>query len=568
MTHHYTILHGGIVLTMDGGRPSDAASRALGLAGVTDAAGRRATAIAFAHDRILAVGADADVLPLAGASSRVVDLRGRAVLPGFQDPHAHPLAEGLQAGRLSLAGTPDVAAAMRRLVEAAVEVPLGGWLEARYDPTAWPDGGHPTRAELDAVVPDRAVLLGHASGHAVVANSLALRLAGIGPGSADRPGAAELDRDEHGEPTGLVRGSDPVSPFAAAMPSLTAEEARAALVRVAARLAADGVTAIGDADLGAVAAPVDELGAYAGAALDDAFPQRLTVLPGLARLARADEDPPAPEDVRALVPEDQRDRIRVGAAKHYADGALTTRDAWLAEPYADEPGSRGRRAHDPAELQERLRRAHRAGWQLATHAIGDAAVAAVLDAYEGALAEAPRADPRPRIEHAMLLSPATVARFRALGVAAVVQPEFTAWAGDIYLARLGPERTARLLPYAALLEAAVPLAFSSDRPITKGSPLAGVRAALAHRAPSGRKLAPGLPLPSVAEALHAWTSGAAWVAADEGESGRLAVGLRADLAVLSADPTSIAAQAWAEGSDGVEVVGTVSGGRVVAGALD
>ncbi len=567
MTHHYSILHGGTILTMDGGRPSDAATRALGLPDVPDAAGRRGTALAFAHDRIIAVGSDAEVLALAGEASHVIDLRGRAVLPGFQDPHAHPLAEGIQAARPTLAG-PDLAASLRRLAEAGAELPPGSWLEARYDPTAWPEGRHPTRAELDEVAPDRPVLLGHASGHAAVANSLGLLLARIGPGTPDRPGAAEFERDEHGQPTGLVVGSDPVAPFAAALPSLTAEEARAALVSVAGRLAADGVTAVGDADLGAVAAPVDELGAYAGAILDDAFPQRLSVLPGLARLTRADEDPPTPDDLRSLLPDDVRERIRIVAAKHYADGALTTRDAWLAEPYADAPESRGHPTHEPAELRERLRRAHRAGWQLATHAIGDAAVVAVLDAYEAALAEAPRADHRHRVEHAMLLSPATDARFRALGVAAVVQPEFTAWAGDTYLARLGPERTARLLPYAALLEAAVPLAFSSDRPITRGSPLAGVRAALAHRAPSGRKLAPGLPLPSVAEALHAWTSGAAWVAADEGESGRLAVGLRADLAVLSADPTSIPAQAWAEGSDGVEVVGTVSGGRVVAGTLD
>lgn len=568
MTHEYTILHGGVVLTMDGAAASDAASRVAGAADVADAAGRRASAVAFAGDRILAVGSDADCLALAGPDSRVVDLRGRAVLPGFQDPHAHPLAEGLQAGRLSLAGTPDVDAALRIFADAAATLPPGAWLEARYDPTAWPGGRHPSRAELDAAVPDRPVLLGHASGHAAVANSLALRLAGIGSSTPDRPGAADLVRDEHGEPTGLVLGSDPVSPFAAALPPLTAEEARDALVRAGRRLAADGVTAVADADLGAVAAPIDELGAYAGAALDDAFPQRLTVLPGLARLTRADEDPPTPADIAALVPDDLRDRIRVGAAKHYADGALTTRDAWLRQPYADVPTSRGAPAHDPRELLERVRRAHVAGWQLATHAIGDAAVAAVLDAYEGALSAAPRPDHRHRVEHAMLLDPGAVDRLRALRVACVVQPEFTAWAGDTYLARLGPERTARLLPYAELLAAGVPVAFSSDRPITSGAPLTALRAALAHRAPSGRPLAPGAASPSVAEALHAWTAGAAWVAFDEGETGRLDAGLRADLVVLSRDPTSVVAEAWREASDGVEVVATVAGGCVIAGSLE
>ena len=195
-----------------------------------------------------------------------------------------------------------------------------------------------------------------------MANSLALAYAGITAERPDPPGAT-IERDDSGEPTGMVMGSDPAAPFAAALPPLTPEMLRDALRRAGARLAAAGVTAVADAHLGGLGDPVFELAAYAGAVLDGDFPQRLTVMPGLAHLSAVDEDPPTPGDIGALVPPDVRDRIRVGPAKFFSDGALSTGDAWLREAYADaasrppEP-SRGRPAHEPEALEERLRRAH------------------------------------------------------------------------------------------------------------------------------------------------------------------------------------------------------------------
>lgn len=570
MTHRYVILHGGTVLTMAGGRPSDAASRALGVAGIEDACGRRATAIAFAEGRIIAVGSDADVLPLAGPDSTVVDLGGRVVVPGFHDPHAHPLGEGILASYLSLDGTPDVHAALRALATAAARLEPDAWLEARYFDAAWAERRHPTRDELDRAVPDRPVLLHHWSGHAAVANSLALALARITAASRDVPGVVELERDEHGEPTGLVTGADPFSAFAAALPPLSAEAARAALELVSRRLAADGVTSVAEADLGVVAAPVDEVAAYAGAVIDGAFVQRLGLMPGMARLATADEDPPGPDDIRALVPHEARDRIAVTTAKLYADGALTVRDAWLRVPYADAPDTVGRPTHAPDELATRIRRAAGVGWNVATHAIGDAAIAAVLDAYSAAGAgdEPARQDgaARPwRIEHAVVMPADLVDRARRLGVAVVTQPEFVVAAGDVYEERLGPERAADLLPYRRLLDAGVPMAFSSDRPVTRGAPLAGIRAALHPSGPSGRRATPG-PQPTAAEALHAWTAAGAAVELDT-ESGVLVEGYRADLAVLSANPTRVDPDAWVAGQDLPTVTATIVDGRLVSGDL-
>jgi len=551
MTHHYTVFHGGTILTLDGACPTDAASRAGGDPGVPDAAGHRATAICYAHDRILAVGEDAEVLALAGPGSHVVDLRGRAVLPGFVEPHAHPYWEGFVSGMRLLAGR-ERRAALKALPGGAERLEPDAWLVARYDPTGWDRPDDPTRDDLDRAVPDRPVLLAHVSGHAVTANSLALALAGIGAGTIDTPGRSAIERDQAGEPTGILRGPDAWDRVASAMPVPTAADGHAALARAAARLAADGVTSVADADLGSTAGVTVELAAWGEAIASGAMPLAVTLMPGLVRLAPAFGDPvPSPSEIAALLPEAARGRVRLTHVKLKADGALTTHTAWLRALYDDAPHAGGP-VHDPAALAEHIRSAVEAGWAVATHAIGDAAVAAILDAY--AAAPAPR-HPH-RVEHAMLLDGDLIERLAASGATAVVQPEFLAWAGATYRARLGEERASRLLPFAALLTAAIPMAFSSDRPVVPGAPLDGVRSALRHDR--------GL---SVAEAFHAWTAAGAMVLGDH-DAGRLEVGRRSDLVILSRDPTVVPTGAWARGGDGITVVATIVGGRLVAGRLD
>jgi predicted amidohydrolase YtcJ len=565
MSRSLIILHGGTVLTMDGARPTDAATRAADRPGVPDAAGRRASAICIAGDIVLAVGTDAEILALAEADSTVVDLAGRAILPGFVDPHAHPYWEGTVATRPSLEDAPDLRAAMRALPGAGEHLEPDAWIVARYNQARWLDGRHPTRDDLDRAVPDRPVVLAHVSGHAAVANSLALALAGITAATPDRPGAAVLLRDSTGEPTGVIEGTEAWAALAHAMPLPGPGEVDVAMRVAAARLAADGVTWVADADLGSVMTLEHELAAYGDAVARGTFPLGLSLMPGLVHLApRPDDDPPTPADVMGRLPAAVRAAIVVRHVKLKADGALTTRTAWLMSPYADAPGHAGRPVHEPAALVERVRRAARAGWGVATHAIGDAGVVAVLDAYDAADAATDTADTAAgavphaahRVEHGMLLEPAVVARLAARPRPIVAQPEFTAWAGDIYLRRLGEARAGRLLPYAELLAARVPLAFSSDRPVVAGAPLAGIRAALAHDA--------GI---SVAEALHAWTATAASVAGAD-RAGVLAAGRRADLVILPADPTAIPATAWAGGADGLVVVATFAGGRLVHGAID
>ncbi len=551
MTHHYTVLHGGTVLTFEGALPSDAASRGAGQPGVPDAAGRRATAICLAHDRILAVGTDEEILALAGPDSHVVDLRGKAVLPGFVEPHAHPYWEGVVAGMALIAGS-ERRAAIRAVPGAAEHLEPDTWLVARYDPTGWDRPDDPTRDDLDRAVPDRPVLLAHVSGHAVTANSLALALAGLDRHSEDQPGRMAIERDEAGEPTGILRGPQAWDRIAAALPRPTAADGQAALARAAARLAADGVTSVADADLGSTHGVDVELAAWGEAITSGAMPLAVALLPGLSRIAPGVGDVvPPPAEIAEMLPEAARTRVRLSHVKLKADGALTTHTAWLRAPYDDAPYA-GRPVHDPAALAERVRRAVVAGWAVATHAIGDAAIAAVLDA--GAAAPSP---PRPhRLEHAMLLDEDLLARLAASGMAAVVQPEFLAWAGATYRARLGEERAARLLPFAAFLQAGIPMAFSSDRPVVRGAPLDGVRAALLHD--------PGL---SIAEAFHAWTAAGAAVLGDD-DAGRLEVGRRSDLVILSRDPTVVPRAAWARRDDGITVVAAITRGRLAAGRLE
>ncbi len=632
MTSDAIVLRGATVLTMDGPAASDAAARALGDQARPDAAGRRAAAIVMDDGRIVAVGSDDEVAGAAGPGATVLRLDGLAVLPGFVDAHAHPLWEGVVAGWPTLPGGPEVRAAMRALSGHSVALPPDDWLLARYDHAGWRERRHPVRGEVDRAVPDRPVVLNHVSGHAVVANSLALAIAGITADAPDRPDAV-IERDLHGEPTGVITGPGAWTRMAEAMPRPRAETLVAAIARAGAVLAADGVTSVADADVGGVLDVATELEAWGAAAVTGRFPARLALLPGLVRLAAsADADLPGPAEVAAALPAAVLDRIRLDRAKLFADGALSTRTAWLGEPYADEParaagavgpggavgnggpagpggavgnggpaGAGGSGASggpagaadpggagaaepggpagaadpggpagpggaggDPAEMAERVRRAAHAGWAVATHAIGDAAIAATLDAYEAAGPILPDGR-RHRIDHAMVLPDRLVERIAAAGVPLVLQPEFVTWAGDTYRARLGPERAGLLNRYASLLAAGVPVAFSSDRPVVGGAPLDGVRAALRHAGPSGLALSPA-ERPSVAEALRAWTAGAA-SAMDDAEGGVLAPGRRADLVVLSTDPTAVAGEAWVGGRDGVRVVATIVGGRLVAGAL-
>lgn len=524
------ILMAGRVLTMDTERPV-------------------VEAVAVSGDRIAAVGSRADLLALASPSTRLLNLGSLTVLPGFHDCHMHIMGLGvtlLAADVSPSAGATSVSSLLDTLRKWARANPGEGWVRGYgYNQNAFPGARHVTAADLDSAFPERPVVLFHASGHGAVANSAALRAAGIGSATED-PAGGVIGRTDDGTLTGLLLESA-IALVTRAIPPMTRAERSDAILRASDALLSRGITSASDMGVGG-ASLEDELAAYRDAAECGAA-IRMTICPDAAELWSPDTVPNRAELERDL---DLPDSLRLGALKLFADGALTTRTAALSEPYVDGSGS-GLLLHEPDELRHYIRSGRAKGWQVATHAIGDRAVALVLDAYEE---PGPRTSSPDRIEHAMLLDSGLIARMACAGVIAVLQPEFLARLGDAYVLGLGEERASHLNPVTSLMAAGVTVAFSSDCPVVPGSPLDGVRAAMQRMAPSGRVLGPDERC-DLATALQAYTVAAACAVGDEAEVGRLRPGMRADLVILTSLPGEDAADP--------EVVTVMSGGKFVYG---
>jgi predicted amidohydrolase YtcJ len=513
-----------------------------------------ATAMVWRDARILAVG-EADALSARYPSAKRIDGHGALVIPGFNDCHCHILAYGLDLGvaNLSPEHVPDIPSLVAQLRRWADEHPDAAWITGGfYDQNGMAERRHPTRYDLDRVSAEKPVFIEHTSKHGGVANSVALRIAGITRETPDPPGGT-IERDTQGEPTGVLLESavDLVTTYQP--PPSHAQRVQA--VHLAAQAMAEkGITAATDASTGWSDLQA-EIAAYAQA-VNEGAPLRITLMI-LASALRRDGAWMHPQDVRT-----GSDDVRIGIAKVFSDGALTTRTAALKEPFVD-TGTTGMLLHSEEELGEYVMGAHRAGWQIATHAIGDRAIETVLRLYAQALEAYPRANARHRIEHCMLLDDTLIARLRDLGVVAVLQPEFIARLGDAYRDGLGEERARRLNRVTSLLKAGVSVAFSSDCPVVPGAPLDGIGAAIERKTPSGVVLGEAERVDALT-AIRLYTRGSAYSVQDEGCTGSLSAGKRADFVVLNRDPASTPVQEWED----VRVVATVFGGRVVAGRLE
>jgi predicted amidohydrolase YtcJ len=513
-----------------------------------------ASAMVWLEERLLAVGDAAD-LAARYPSAKRVDGGGLFVVPGFNDCHCHILAYGLDlsAANLGPEYAPDIPSLVAQLRRWAEEHPDAAWIVGSfYDQNRLAERRHPTRHDLDQVSCEKPVFIEHTSKHGGVANSVALRIAGITRETPNPPGGS-IERDAHGEPTGVLLESatDLVTRH---QPPLSHQQRVRAVHLAAQAMAAKGITAASDASTGwgdlegEIAACVQ--------AVNEGAPLRVTLMILATALRR---------DGRWLQPQDigtGSNGVRVGIAKVFADGALTTRTAALKEPFVD-TGTTGMLLHSEEELQELIVGAHRAGWQIATHAIGDRAIETVLNLYAQAMQAQPRADVRHRIEHCMLLDDGLIDRLRRLGVVAVLQPEFVARLGDAYRYGLGEERARRLNRVTSLLRAGVRVAFSSDCPVVPGAPLDGVRAAMERKTPLGVVLGEEERVGALA-AIRLYTAGSAVAVKDEAHTGILAAGKRADFVVLSRDPAATPPEEW----EAVQIVATVFGGRVVAGRLE
>jgi len=530
-----------------------------------------AQALALAGGRIAAVGTDDEIRSLARPGTRIIPLKGRMVVPGFNDCHMHILPYGLDLAQADLspaAGVTDVSgliAALRRWAEAN---PQSEWiLGNRYDQNTFPGAAHPTRHDLDAAFPDRPVYVMQTSKHASAANSLALKIAGVTRETPD-PEGGEIVRDAGGEPTGVLLESA-MSLVARHVPRPDRAGMVAAIKQANEALVAKGVTSASDLNTGWYDLET-EIACYRQAA-EEGAPVRMTLFPHAPKLGRPEEIP-----MRSAFLHDWHGRddwpglhvgpgcIRIGPVKLFSDGALTVRTAALREPYVDGRGT-GMLLHTPEELWNYIRAAHGKDWQVATHAIGDRAIELVLDHYAAVQDYLPRTEARPRIEHAMLLDEGLIRRFKEQGVLPVIQPEFITRLGDAYALGLGEERAARLNPVASLQRAGVGVPFSSDCPIVPGAPLDGIRAAARRTTRSGRVLGPQERI-APEDALRNYTYWAAYSTFDEGETGTIEPGKRADLTILDFGFWILDCGWTDEALDSLTIAATIIGGQCVYGA--
>jgi len=497
-----------------------------------------AHAIGVLNGRIVALDDDA----VDAGAPTVHDLGGAVCFPGFHDAHAHTAGFGRSLGELDLSTPPihSLAELYDAVGRHAGALPQGALVVGRgYDQNKL-GGEHPGRAALDAVAGDRPVWLQHTSGHMCVLNSAALRR--VGPDVDAKIDGGRVVRGPDGEPTGLLEERAQSLARRLAVPRSVPSIAHA--IAAAHRVyLSEGLTSVCDAGIagGWIGESPAELGAYQLARDDGGLLVRTTAMIAadvLHPIERHDDDLAAFGVDAGLRTGLGDDWLRIGAIKVFSDGSLIGRTCWLTHGFEDDPENLGYPQHDPDELRAQIVEAHLAGWQVATHAIGDAAVSFVLDVYEEALARHPRADHRHRIEHCGVTTPASLARIARLGVIPVPQGRFIGELGDGMLAALGEGRVDDTYRLASFLRAGVELPGSSDRPVVDGRPMLGIADMVARRTESGRPFAPHEAL-SVEEAMRSYTSGSAFATRTEVDRGTLSLGKLADVVALGADPRDL-----------------------------
>ncbi|MEM7244021.1 MAG: amidohydrolase [Acidobacteriota bacterium] len=483
------------------------------------------------NGRLEATGPAAELVTEGTTTER---LSGACVLPGLHDAHAHLGMLGAFSEQVDLRGCASEDELVERVRQAAAERPPGTFVEGwGWNQEDWPEGALPDHHALSAAVPDHPVLLTRIDSHATLVNAATLRLAAITPDHVVPPGGAIL-RDREGEPTGVF--VDTAESLLPSPPPPSREQLATRLLAAQDACLRAGLTMVSDAWVDEPTLSVLEELAASGELklrvnvwLGGQFDADNRPRPWLAeRLARG------PERLGGS------GRLSIGTVKLFSDGALGSRGAALLEPYADRPETSGLLQVDHAQLEARLRHVHRAGFQAAIHAIGDAANRLVLDACEAALGKN-AGDHRFRIEHAQVVTGDDIARFGDLGLIASVQPTHATSDLGMTEQRLGERRIETAHAWRSLARSGAPLCLGSDFPIEPVEPLYGVHAAVTRRrrdgAPAGGwRTEEALNLD---EAIAGFTSDAAWAAFLEDELGSWSSGKRGDFVVLDRDPLAV-----------------------------
>jgi predicted amidohydrolase YtcJ len=522
------------------------------------AATRIVEAVAIANGRILAAGSDEEIRVYAGPNTAVVDLKGRLVVPGLTDSHVHFIQGGFQLLSVDLKDARSEEEFVRRIADRARTLPPGRWMQGGdWDEEAWPSERLPNRWLIDPVTPRTPVFISRYDGHAVLANSLALELAGVTKNTPDPAGGVIVRDPKSGEPTGVLKdeAQELVAKVIPRPSESEMEEALRAALKEAARV---GLTSVHDITLGPEAWNGDftgEIELLRRAELEGWLTCRIYAITPIAQWKNL---------AAAGISHDMgSDFLELGAVKAFADGSLGSRTAWMFKPYDDDPGNSGLQMPlmaPPSKMEELSRQADKAGIQVCTHAIGDRAVSTLLGIYERLGGEHP-ATHRFRVEHAQHVRPEDFARFGKLGVVASMQPYHAIDDGRWAEKRIGHGRARSSYAWRSMLDAGAVLAFGSDWPVAPLDPILGIYAAVTRATLDGRN--PGGWFPeqrlTVEEALRAYTRGSAYAAFQEKDKGTISLGKLADVVVLSEDLFRIPPERIKDAR--VEI--TIVGGRVV-----
>jgi hypothetical protein len=492
-----------------------------------DVARTWAKAVAIDDGRIVYVGTEDGLKRWQGSRTKLVDLQGKMVLPGFHDSHVHPISGGIELGECNLNGLDAQQQILETIRRYAAQNPNAPWIRGGgWDLPIFPNA-NPSKSLLDQIVRDKPVYLSAADGHSAWVNSKAMEIAGITKDTPDTPNG-RIERDpKTGEPTGTLR-EDAMELVAKHLPEYTAEDYLKGLRRGLEMANRFGITSLQEAN-----ADEKYLEAYAELERRDELTARVVAAmevdpaPGVAQIPRLKE----------LQKKYQSVRLRANAVKIFADGVIESRTAAVLEPYLDKPGDLGKANLEPQAFNELVTALDREGFQIHIHAIGDRAIRMALDAFQSAMSANGRRDSRHHIAHIQLFNPQDIPRFRQLGVIANFQP---LWAyADSYITELtepalGPARSRWLYPIASVLKTAAVVACGSDWSVSSMNPIDAMQVAVTRRGLEDSTGTVWIPqeivgLPAM---LAGYTINGAYVNFEETETGSIEVGKSADLIVL------------------------------------
>jgi predicted amidohydrolase YtcJ len=535
------VFAGGPVYTADASRRRMVAAAA--------ADGRPASAVGVVRGRIEAIGTadDADIQDLIGPATQVVDLRGRALLPGFQDAHVHPAFAGITMIGCNLMGVASLAEALARIDSFARQHPDLEWISGSGWRMEWFPGGTPDRHALDAVTGARPAYLSNRDGHGAWANTRALELAGVDARTPD-PADGRIEREPDGGPQGTLH-EGAANLVAALLPELTVEERLTGLLLAQEHLHARGITAWQDAIVGDYLGSQDPLPVYLAAAASGQLTARVEGALWWDRTRGGEQLP----DILGRRERGIAPRFRANTVKIMQDGVAENFTAGMLDPYHDPTGCHdhgsGLSYVDPVALREYVAQLDALGFQVHLHAIGDRAVREALDAIEAARTanrtgeSQHRTDNRHHIAHLQVVHPDDVPRFAALDVTANMQGLWAAHEpqmDELTIPFIGPERTARQYVFGDLARSGARLAAGSDWAVSSANPLRAIHVAVNRslQGATGSEAEPFLPDQSLdlAQALAAYTIGSAYVNHLDDETGSVELGKLADLVVLDRDP--------------------------------